>query len=628
MDLLLSQLLTGLASASALFLVASGLTIIFGVTRIVNFAHGSLYMLGAYLGVSLIGLLSGLFGSGYLAFWGGVLLAALVVGAVGAAVEIGILRRIYRSPELFQLLATFGVVLVVQDAALLIWGAEDLLGPRAPGMERSSIFLGVRVPTYDLFLIAFAPVVLGGLWLLFNRTRWGILIRAATQDQQMVAALGVNQKWLFTGVFFLGAALAGLGGAVQLPKGSANLLMDLQIIAAVFVVVVVGGMGSILGAYLAALLISLIRVFLIANAQLTFGGISAWQMELVSMFLVMALVLVLRPWGLLGRREAAGHHRSATPEPLLRSADRPLKLFALAVLALLLVLPWLLGPYFLSIATEVLIFALFAASLHFLMGIGGVISFGHAAYFGLGSYGVALLVKHWGAPMEAALFAAPLLAAGGALLFGWFCVRLSGVYLAMLTLAFAQIAWSIAFQWVEVTGGDNGILGIWPTRWAAPVWVFYYFAGGICLAGLLLLRHVAFSPFGYTLRAGRDSPLRADAIGVDVRRHRWFAFTLAGAFAGLAGGLFAYLKGSVSPENMAIPLSVDALVMVLLGGVQTLTGPIAGAAAFTLLKTELVSLTNYWRSILGIAIILLVVLFPQGLSGAAAALRQRLEGRA
>lgn len=627
MDVLLSQLLTGLASASSLFLVASGLTIIFGVTRIVNFAHGSLYMLGAYLGVSLIGLLTGILGGGLLAFWGGVLLAALAVGAVGAAVEIGILRRIYRSPELFQLLATFGVVLVVQDAALLIWGPEDLLGPRAPGMERSSIFLGVRVPTYDLFLIAFAPLVLGGLWLLFNRTRWGVLIRAATQDQQMVAALGVNQKWLFTGVFFLGAALAGLGGAVQLPKGSANLLMDLQIIASVFVVVVVGGMGSILGAYLAALLISLIRVFLIANAQLTFAGISAWQMELVSMFLVMALVLVLRPWGLLGRREAAGHQRSATPEPLLRRADLPLKLFALAVLALLLVLPWLVGPYFVAIATEVLIFALFAASLHFLMGLGGVISFGHAAYFGLGSYGVALLVKHWGAPMEAALIAAPLLAAGGALLFGWFCVRLSGVYLAMLTLAFAQIAWSIAFQWVEVTGGDNGILGIWPPRWAAPVWVFYYFAGGICVVGLLLLRHLAFSPFGYTLRAGRDSPLRADAIGVDVRRHRWFAFTLAGAFAGLAGGLFAYLKGSVSPENMAIPLSVDALVMVLLGGVQTLTGPIAGAAVFTLLKTELVSLTNYWRAVLGTAIILLVVLFPQGLSGAAGALRQRWEGR-
>lgn len=623
MDFLLQQLLTGLASASGLFLVASGLTIIFGVTRIVNFAHGSLYMLGAYLGVSLIGLLGG----GPLGFWGGVLLAALAVGLVGALLEMAILRRIYHAPELFQLLATFGVVLVVQDAALLIWGAQDILGPRAPGLERATTLLGVRVPAYDLFLIVFAPLVLAALWLLFNRTRWGVLIRAATQDQQMVAALGVNQKWLFTGVFFLGAALAGLGGAVQLPKGSANLHMDLQIIASVFVVVVVGGMGSILGAYLAALLISLIRVFLIANAQLTIGGIAAWQMELVSMFLVMALVLVLRPWGLLGRREVVGYQRSGTPEPMLRQADLPLKLLGALLLAVLLVLPWLVGPYFVSIATEVLIFMLFAASLQFLMGLGGVISFGHAAYFGLGSYGVALAVRHWGAPMEAALLAAPLLAAAGALLFGWFCVRLSGVYLAMLTLAFAQIAWSIAFQWVEVTGGDNGIIGIWPPQWASSVAVFYYFAGAICVIGLLLLRRLAFSPFGYTLRAGRDSPLRADAIGIDVRRHRWFAFTLAGTFAGIAGGLYAYLKGSVSPENLSIPLSIDALVMVLLGGVQALTGPIAGAAAYTLLKTELVSLTNYWRAILGITIVLLVVLFPQGLAGATQSLRARWGGR-
>ncbi|WP_366554876.1 ABC transporter permease [Aquibaculum sediminis] len=624
MEFLLQQLLTGLASASGLFLVASGLTIIFGVTRIVNFAHGSLYMLGAYLGVSLIGL----FGGGALGFWGGLLLAALVVGAVGAFFEMAVLRRIYQAPELFQLLATFGLVLVVQDATLWIWGAQDLLGPRAPGLGGATQLFGLRVPTYDIFLILFAPVVLGTLWLLFNRTRWGILIRAATQDREMVSALGVNRKWLFTGVFFLGAALAGLGGAVQLPKGSAHLHMDLQIIASVFVVVVVGGMGSILGAYLAALLISLIRVLLITNAQVTLGGVAAWQMELVSMFLVMALVLILRPWGLLGRREVLGYQHSGTPEPMLRPADRSLQLAGLAVLVLLLVLPWIAGPYLVSVATEVLIFVLFAASLQFLMGLGGVISFGHAAYFGLGAYGVGLAVRHWGAPMELALLAAPLLAAGGALLFGWFCVRLSGVYLAMLTLAFAQIAWSIAFQWIELTGGDNGIIGIWPPAWVGSVTAYYYFAGTICVIAVLLLRHFAFAPFGYTLRAGRDSPLRADAIGIDVRRHRWLAFTLAGSFAGIAGGLFAYLKGSVSPEAMALPLSVDALVMVLLGGVQALTGPIAGAAAFTLLKTELLSLTNYWRAILGCIIILLVVLFPQGLAGATAGLRRRGEGQA
>src|SRR5699024_4968017 len=188
-----------------------------------------------------------------------------------------------------------------------------------------------------------------------------------------------------------------------------------------------------------------------------------------------------------------------TPEPRLRAADPPLLIAGGALLLVLLGLPWLVGPYLLTVATEALIFVLFAASLQFLMGVGGLISFGHAAYFGLGAYGVGLAVRHWGAPMEVALLGAPLLAAAGALVFGWFCVRLSGVYLAMLTLAFAQIAWSIAFQWIELTGGDNGIIGIWPPDWASSVVAFYYFAGALCVIGLLCLRHLAFAPFGYTL---------------------------------------------------------------------------------------------------------------------------------
>ncbi|MEQ8250557.1 MAG: ABC transporter permease [Oceanibaculum nanhaiense] len=619
MELFIAQLMTGLASASALFLVACGLTIIFGVTRIVNFAHGSFYMLGAYIAWTLI---EGM-GGGVLAFWGGVLLAALAVGLIGVAMEMTILRRIYHAPELFQLLATFGVVLIVQDVALYLWGAEDLLGPRAPGMMGAVAFGDQRLPEYDIFLIAFAPLVLGALWLLFHRTRFGILVRAATQDRQMVAALGVNQKWLLTGVFFLGTALAGLGGAVQLPKGNASLTMDLGIIAEVFVVTVVGGMGSILGAYLAALLIALIRVFAVANADMSVLGIQFWQVELVLIFAVMAVVLVVRPWGLLGRRETLQAHHGAVEPPLL-PAPASLKWFALAVLALLVALPGMTGNYALTIATEILIFALFAASLHFLMGIGGVISFGHAAYFGLGAYGAALMVKHFAWPMEAALLMAPVGGALGALLFGWFCVRLSGVYLAMLTLAFAQIAWAVAFQWLDVTGGDNGMLGIWPSAWASSAAAFYGFAAIVVVLALLALRRIAFSPFGYALRAGRDSPLRADAIGIDVRRVRWFGFTLAGLFAGIAGGLFAFLKGSVSPDLMAIPLSVDALVMVLLGGVQTLAGPIVGAVSFTAIKTELVSLTNYWRILLGLVIVGLVVAFPQGIAGF---VRHRFMGR-
>jgi branched-chain amino acid transport system permease protein len=162
------QFLTGLASAASLFLVAAGLSIIFGVTRIVNFAHGSLYMLGAYIAYSLIQVLGG----GALGFWVAVLLAALAVGAIGVAVELLVLRRIYRAPELFQLLATFGVVLVVQDAALWIWGPEDLLGPQAPGLDGAVLIFGSYLPQYDLALIVLSPLVLLGLWLLFHRTRW------------------------------------------------------------------------------------------------------------------------------------------------------------------------------------------------------------------------------------------------------------------------------------------------------------------------------------------------------------------------------------------------------------------------------------------------------------------------
>ncbi|MEO1308469.1 MAG: branched-chain amino acid ABC transporter permease, partial [Pseudomonadota bacterium] len=255
----LAQVLTGLANASALFLVAAGLSLIFGVTRIVNFAHGSFYMLGAYIGYTLMQILPGMVG-----FWGAVLLAGILVGIIGVIVEICVLRPVYRAPELFQLVATFGVILVIQDLTLMIWGPEDLLGPRAPGLRGVVFIFGERVPRYDLALIAITPFVALGLWYLIARTRVGVLVRAATQDREMVGALGVNQAWLFTGVFFLGTALAGLGGAIQLPKGGADLLMDFNILTAIFVVVVIGGMGSLPGAYLAAVLISVLNVFGVA----------------------------------------------------------------------------------------------------------------------------------------------------------------------------------------------------------------------------------------------------------------------------------------------------------------------------------------------------------------------------
>ncbi|MEN5084708.1 ABC transporter permease [Bosea sp. TWI1241] len=610
-DLILTQTLNGLASASALFLVASGLSIIFGVTRIVNFAHGSLYMLGAYVAFTLVSQ----FGAGSaLGFWGSVVLAAAIVAVIGVVIELVVLRRIYHAPELFQLLATFGVVLMIQDLTLAGWGAEDKLGPRAPGLSSFVVIAGNRFPTYELFLIAVGPLVLGLIWFIFHRTRWGTLVRAATQDRDMVGALGVNQRWLFTSVFAFGAMLAGLGGALQLPREAVNLHMDLSMIAEAFVVVVVGGLGSVTGAYLAAVLIGVLHAF---------GILILPKITLVLVFLVMAVVLVVKPYGLLGRAPV-GHARPHGPaEPLLTPADGPTRLAGLIGLVLLALVPVIAPDHIVLTLTELVIFALFAASLHFMMGPGGMVSFGHAAYFGLGAYGAALAVKWLGAPMETALIFAPFLAGIAGVVFGWFCVRLSGVYLAMLTLAFAQIAWATAFQWVELTGGDNGILGVWPSAWATSKTVYFYLSLGLSAVAVLLLRHLVFSPLGYALRAGRDNPLRAEAIGIDVMRAQWLAFVVAAMAAGLAGTLFAFLKGSVFPTYMAIPRSVDALLMVLLGGVQTVSGPIIGAFAYAGLHEQLMKATMYWRFVLGLSIVLLVVLFPRGLVGTVLALRER-----
>jgi branched-chain amino acid transport system permease protein len=275
---------------------------------------------------------------------------------------------------------------------------------------------------------------------------------------------------------------------------------------------------------------------------------------------------------------------------------------------------------------DVLVAALFAASLHFIMGPGAMHSFGHAAYFGLGAYGAALAVKLLALPVGAALLAGPLLAVLGALVFGWFCVRLSGVYLAMLTLAFGQLVWSVAYQWDEVTGGSNGLVGVWPPPWLESRAVFYYLTLAICAGGVLLLRRVLFSPLGYALRATRDSPLRSDAIGIDVARVQWVGFALAGLFGGVAGALFVFSKGGISPEALAVGRSVDGLVMVLLGGIQTLSGPVVGAAVYTWLADAVARQTDYWRALLGVVILAMVLLFPQGIAGSLRARFERGEG--
>lgn len=610
MGLFIAQLLTGLANAGALFMVASGLSLIFGVTRVVNFAHGSFYMLGAYLGYTLMQVLPGAVG-----FWGAILLSGVAVGVIGMLVEIVVLRRVYRAPELFQLVATFGVILVVQDLALMIWGPEDLLGPRAPGLRGVVRILGEPIPKYDIALLVITPLVAVVLWYLIAKTRVGVLVRAATQDREMVGALGVNQAWLFTGVFALGTALAGLGGALQLPKGGADLLMDFNILTAVFVVVVIGGMGSLPGAYLAAVIISVLNVFGVAYLP---------QSTLVLMFIVMVLVLMIRPYGLLGREEVAGEHgQVGEPERPIKPAGNVARLIVGAGIALLVALPLLGSSFSQVLVTDILIFCLFAASLHFILGLGGLVSFGHAAYFGGGAYVAALLMTHTAIPMELAFILAPLGAGLGAFLIGWVCLRSTGVYFAMLTLAFAQLLWSLVFQWGEFTGGDDGLLGLWPADWLNGTTSYYYFTLVFSLAGILALRHIAHSPFGYALRAVRDSNKQAEATGINTKQVQLIAFAIAGAMAGLAGALFLFSKGSVFPTELEIARSFDALIVVFLGGVKTLSGGVVGAAFFKGVE-DVLTRFEYWRLAMGLLIIFVVIVAPDGIVGTLRKLGERM----
>ncbi len=607
------QLLNGLASASSLFLVSAGLSLIFGVTRIVNFAHGSFFLLGIYLAYSLATYFSTTFG-----FWAAIVLAAILVGLIGAVFEIILLRRIYKAPELFQLLATFALVLIIKDMVLWLWGPDELLGPRAPGFKGAVMILDRQFPSYDLFLIIVGPIVLILLWLLLKKTRWGTLIRAATQDREMVASLGVNQIILFTSVFAIGAMLAGLGGALQLPRESANLELDIHAISSAFVVVVVGGMGSIPGAFIAALIISEVKAICTWIGLVNIFGIdvSFSKLTLIVDFLVMAIVLVIRPWGLMGRPQVSIPHSSEF-ESSYQSPNLLLKIVGSVLFLSLLCLSFIAkeSPYTIVLAIDLLIASIFAVSLHFIMGPGGMHSFGHAAYFGLGAYIAALIAKHYGASMEVMLILAPLLTGVAAVIFGWFSVRLSGVYLAMLTLAFAQIAWAVIFQWDSLTGGSNGLTGVWPSAYFNDKLHYFYLTLTLTTLTILILWRILFSPFGFALRAGRDSSMRAGAIGINVKKIQLTAFVLAGIFAGLGGVLFAFSKGSISPDVIGINRSVDGLVMVLLGGVNALTGPIVGAFTFTWLHDVIARSTDYWKASLGFIILFLVLVFPQGISG-------------
>jgi branched-chain amino acid transport system permease protein len=313
--------------------------------------------------------------------------------------------------------------------------------------------------------------------------------------------------------------------------------------------------------------------------------------------------------------------------------------WGVVVLLAMFAVPAMGSRFYTFLANDVAIWALFATSLNLLVGYTGLVSFGHAAYFGIGAYTTGILMKKAGVSFLVAFPAAGLVAAAFALLFGFFCVRLTKIYFAMLTLAFAQIVWAICFKWNEVTGGEQGMPEIpYPDfgaleRLAAVVPLVggyrtseYFYFLTLLLVGLCLwaLRRIVGSPFGRMLTTIRENPERAEFIGVNVRRYELVAFIISGAFAGLAGGLFGIFNRGVFPDFAYWTKSSEVLIMTLLGGMGTFYGPAVGALALLWLNQQIISYTEYWPLILGTILVLLLFVFPGGLAGAVGALWRRL----
>jgi branched-chain amino acid transport system permease protein len=557
-------------------------------------------MLGAFFGLSIFELTH--------SFWLAFILAPVPVAILGIVTEILFLRPLYRRGHMDQVLLTFGFTFVFFDIVQSVWGRTVRSLPAPPSLQ-GIVEIGVGVfSTYRLFLIALGVTLAILLWLFLERSRLGAMVRAGVDDAAMAAGLGANVPALFTAIFGAGVALAAVGGVAAGPILGLYPGMDAEILIPAFIVIVIGGMGSLRGAFVGSLLIG------IAD---TFGKAYLPSMALFLIYLVMAIVLLVRPQGLFGI--AHSHASSAPTFTLDLTASRHAKVIGAIIVVLMVAYPFFVSNYPRELITEIYIFSILAMSLDLLLGFTGLMSLGHAAFFGLGAYGVALLATHLGISAWIGLVAGVLLAAGGAAVIGFFCVRTSGISFLMLTLAFSQLIFSAALKWRDLTGGTDGMaIPDKPSFFGLELsnsLVMYFMALIFFLLSYFGLRRLLNSPLGRTFIGIRENEQRMLAMGYPVRAYKLLSFVIAGGLAGFAGGLYAIFNSFISPDAIYWTASGDILIMVMLGGAGTLIGPVVGTGLFLLMKNVVSSYSEHWLLIIGVIFISCVMFFPGGIWG-------------
>jgi branched-chain amino acid transport system permease protein len=598
LGLLLVQTLNGLELGVLLFLIAAGLTLVFGIMDVVNLAHGVLYMLGAYFAVSFAGWTG--------SFWAALPLAALAALTLGAVLGRLVFRRLARAGHLEQVLGTFGLILLAEEGVRLLWGPAPLDLPLPAALAGTvPLFGGLRYAVYRLAVLALGLAIAGLLWFVIERTRTGMRLRAGASNPAMLEALGVDVGRLFALVLASGAMLAGFAGAIAAPLVSVDPGMGGPVLILAFVVIVLGGLGSVAGAFAAALLVGLTDTLGRAalDAALLAGlGPSAASMAgpaLASMlvYVMMALVVAFRPQGLLPARGAA----------------------ALAAFALLAAAPlaaWLAGnDYLTALATRAAVLGAAAVSLQVLVGYAGLPSLGHAAFLGIGGYAL-LVMGSFG--RDEAVLSLPVAGLAGALFAwptGWLALRTQGVAFLMITLAFGQMAYFVASALAAYGGSDGMPLDRAPPLFGSALlarpWALLVLALAVLLGFVLAARRLGASRFGRVLRAAREAPAKVAAFGFDVGRVRLAAYVLAGAAGAIAGWLLAAASGFVSPALLDWRLAAELLVMVVLGGTATPEGAAVGGVALVLAEEGLASVTEHGRLVLGAVVLGVALLRPR-----------------
>ncbi|WP_435349678.1 ABC transporter permease [Haloarchaeobius sp. HRN-SO-5] len=646
----LDQLINGLTVGMVYVLLAAGLSIIFGVMDVINFAHGELLALGAYFAVALTT-------AGIGNFWVALLVAPLVVAVLGGAMERLTIRPLYGRDPLYHILLTFGLVLIFVDAIELLWGPQPLR-PLDTGILSGTITIfGFQKTLYSYFVIVMGAVVATGAWLVLERTRFGLVVRAGSMDRDMVRHLGIDIDRYYTLVFAFGAFLAAVGGVVLAGRQPVGPGLGGSVIIPAFIVVVLGGLGSFRGAVAGGLLVGIVQ------------SLVRWQLPFLEglvVFMLMIGVLLVRPQGLFGSPEwhdpgESGELLTAAGSGVLDGKQR--RRIGAGVVALLFVAPLgigvLYGSFFVNtVLVDILIWGLFALSLDLVMGYTGLVSLGHVLFYGLGAYAMVLFALYVLPSVWLALLAGILVAALVAWVVGYLSIRVSGVYFSMITLAFAELFASLAVKMPgmraqvnplltsvglpaiplltnsndgigadSITYGLTGGPEFGDVSLLGEIHLYYYVILALVVGSYLVSRQLIDAPFGSVLQAIRESEQRASFLGYDTTAYKRRAFVVSGALAGLAGGLRATQNlGRASPGFFDWLLSGEVIVMTLLGGMGTLYGPMVGAGGFILLENQLLDMgIDQWQGVLGIVFVLFVVFVPRGIVSIPSLVKQQME---